>query len=401
MSAKTTLPSWDTQMEQLKGVADHLLATWRPDGASEAEVQDMNKLAPSILACGYLCHVYTDARRPVFMPLWNYACNQGGPNPDYVYLNAEVDGNGVYELVGRRGTVRFVEITQSAPGMMKSLKGVERQMKFRAITHDFDDLTIAEDGSFRVVLSAERPEGYDGDWWPLNPETGKLLMRKCACDWNTEIDAQVAINRLDDGGEDMSAAEIARRFSELGDWIKGMIDFDMELVRYYREHHGVNVLLRSQWIQQGGGLATKQAYYDGIHQIGDGEALIVEFPVPKNCYYWQILVADDRFSTVDWVNRQSSLNDAQARIDADGWFRGVVSKRDPGVHNWLDKADWPWGILQARFYKADDFPEATVTKVPVADVLDHLPVGTPVLTSREREAQLRRRRTGAQLRRIW
>jgi hypothetical protein len=388
-------------MEDLKGVADHLLATWRPDGATEAEIQDMNKLALSILACGYLCHVYTDARRPVFMPLWNYACNQGGPNPDYVYLNAEVDGSGVYELVGRRGTVRFVEITQSAPGMMKSLKGVERQMKFRAITYDFDDLTIGEDGSFRVILSAERPTGYTGDWWELNPEAGKLLMRKCACDWNNEIDAQVAINRLDDGGQDMTPAEIARRFSELGDWIKGMIDFDMELVRYYREHHGFNVLLRSQWIQQGGGLATKQAYYDGIHQIADDEALIVEFPVPKDCHYWQILVADDRFSTVDWVNRQSSLNDVQARIDPDGWFRGVVSKRDPGVHNWLDKADWPWGILQARFYKAEEFPEATVTKVPVAQVLDHLPTGTAVLTSAEREAQLRHRRTGAQLRRIW
>ena len=140
-------------------------------------------------------------------------------------------------------------------------------------------------------------------------------MRKCACDWNTEIDAQVAINRLDDAGADMTPAEIARRFSEMGDWIKGMIDFDMELVRYYREHHGINVLLRSQWIQQGGGLATKQAYYDGIYQIADDEALIVEFPVPADCHYWQILVADDRFATVDWVNRQSSLNDVQARVD--------------------------------------------------------------------------------------
>ncbi len=73
------------------------------------------------------------------------------------------------------------------------------------------------------------------------------------------------------------------------------------------------------------------------------------------------------------MNRQSSLNDVQARIDPDGWFRGVVSKKDPGVHNWLDKADWPWGILQARFYRADEYPEATVTKVPVAEVLEHLP----------------------------
>ena len=175
----------------------------------------------------------------------------------------------------------------------------------------------------------------------------------------------------------MTPAEFARRFSDMPQWIEGMIHFDMHLVRYYLEHHGINVLLRSQWIQQGGGLATKQAYYDGIHQIADDEALVVEFPVPGECRYWQILVADDRFATVDWVNRQSSLNDVQARVDDDGWFRAVVSKQDPGVHNWLDKADWPWGILQARFYRGERVPRGDRHQGAVADVLDHLPGARP------------------------
>ena len=396
-----TLPTWDDQMEALKGVVDELLATWRPDGASEAERQDMNKLALSILANGYLCHVYTDADRPTLMPLWNFACNQGGPNPDYVYLETEIDPAGVYELTGRRGTSRFVEVTQSGGGMMTPLKSFEQSKRFRAITHELDDLTIADDGSFRVVLSVERPDGHDGDWWELHPDAGRLLVRKCAADWHAEVDAQIAINRLDDPGADMAPEEVARRFSDLHAWITGMITFDMELVRYYEEHHGDNVLLRSQWIQQGGGLAAKQAYYDGIHRITADEALVVEFPIPDPCRYWQILVADDRFATVDWVNRQSSLNDVQARVDPDGWFRGVVSTRDPGIHNWLDKADWPWGILQARFYQADEYPEARVTKVAVADVLDHLPADTPTVSPAEREALLRHRRTGAQMRRIW
>jgi hypothetical protein len=400
----TALPTWSDQLHALDGVVDNLLAIWRPDGATEAEVQDMNKLALSILACGYLCHVYTDARRPAFMPLWNFACNQGGPNPDYIYLSAEIDDDGVYELTGNRGTTRFVEITQGQHRMLgmgtfsqPAGSGAPRK---GPTTRDLDELTIGDDGSFRLIISAERPAGYSGDWWPMDPGAKQLLMRKCACDWNNELDARVAINRLDDRGEDMSPAEIAHRFSELPQWIEGMIHFDMHLVRYYREHHGMNVLLRSQWIQQGGGLATRQAYYDGIHEISDDEALIVEFPVPSECLYWQILVADDRFATVDWVNRQSSLNDVQARID-DGWFRGVISTRDPGVHNWLDKANFPWGIIQARFYRANEFPEATVTKVPFADVLKYLPEGTPVLTAEQRAEQLRVRREGAQLRRIW
>ena len=55
------LPSWADQMQALEPVVDNLIAKWRPDGATEAETQDMNKLALSILACGYLCRVYTDA----------------------------------------------------------------------------------------------------------------------------------------------------------------------------------------------------------------------------------------------------------------------------------------------------------------------------------------------------
>jgi hypothetical protein len=268
-------------------------------------------------------------------------------------------------------------------------------------THDLDELTIADDGSFRVILSAERPDGHVGDWWQMDPGVKRLLMRLCACDWINEVDARVAINRLDEPGPDMTPAEFSQRFSEMPQWIEGMIHFDMHLVRYYLEHHGINVLLRSQWVQQAGGLSTKQAYYDGIYQIGDDEGLVVEFPVPTECHYWQILVADDRYSTVDWVNHLSSINDTQAHIDDDGWFRAVVSKRDPGIYNWLDKADFPWGILQARFYRANKYPDATVTRVRLEHVLEHLPIETRTVTTEERAEQLRQRRTGAQLRRIW
>jgi hypothetical protein len=395
-----TLPTWSEQMKSLDGVVDNLLATWRPDGATEAEVQDMNKLALSILASGYLCRVYTDAQRPVFMPLWNYACNQGGPNPDYVYSTVEVAPDGVYEISGYRGTSRFVEVTQQKPDMIGLHMFEPSDEPPLRTTNNLDELTIGVDGAFSVIVSADRPAGYEGDWWPLDPRATRLLMRRCSCDWEHEIDARVAINRLDTRGEDMSPEDSARRFSDMADWIEGTIEFDMKLVRFYAQHHGVNVLTRSAWVDDGGGLAG-QAYYDGIHEIEDDEALIVEVPLPEKCHYWQLLVADDRFATVDWVNRQSSLNDSQARVDADGTLRIVVSKQDPGVDNWLDKADFRSGVLQMRFYRADAYPAATVTKVPFTDVRKHLPPATPVVTPELREKQLYARRKAAQLRRIW
>ncbi len=395
---RDTLPSWAAQMKALEGVGDHLMAAWRPDGATEAERQDMNRLALSMLAGGYLCRVYTDARRPVFMPLWNYAFNQGGPDPDYVYSTTEIDPAGVYRISGFRGTTRFVEITQQSFDMM-SPDDVDHSIPI-GVTHDLDDLTLGPDGYFSVVFSAERPEGHDGDWWAIDPRIRRLLMRKCSCDWTNEIDARVAIERLDAGGADMTPEESARRFSDLAAWIEGMIGFDMKLVRYYREHHGVNTFLRSAKIDSMGGL-PKQAYYDGVHEIDDDEVLILETVLPERCRYWQALVGDDRFCTVDWVNRQSSLNDHQAHIDSDGRFRAVISRLDPGVPNWLDKGDYPWGMIQMRWNLASDYPDPTITKVPFAELRAHLPADTPVVTPADRAEHLRRRREGAQLRRIW
>jgi len=392
------LPDWDDQMQQLLGVGARLLATWRPDGATELEQQDMYRLALAMLSEGYLCRVYTDADRPVFMPLWNYAYNQGGPDPDYVYSTCEVDTSGIYEITGFRGTTRFVEITQQGYDMMSPTSVLEAGPA--RSTGDLDDLTIADDGSFRVILSAERPEGHDGDWWELHEGTQRLLMRKCSCDWIGEVDARVAIERLDRRGVDMGAAEIARRFSDLADWVIGTIEFDMGLARHYLEHHGINVLTRSTMIDKLGAL-PEQAYYDGIHRIAPDEALIVETDLPRSSRYWQILVADDRFCTVDWVNRQSSINDVQARIDSDGRFRAVIAHIDPGVPNWLDAAGLDSGVIQLRWNRASDHPDPMVTKVALADVRDHLPVDTPIVTPAERVESLRLRRRGAQMRRIW
>jgi hypothetical protein len=88
-------------------------------------------------------------------------------------------------------------------------------------------------------------------------------------------------------------------------------------------------------------------------------------------------------------------------LDDDGMFRAVISRRDPGVHNWLDKADNRWGIIQLRWNRPSDAPDPTVKKVPLADVLKHLPADTVVLTPEQRKAQLRDRREAYQLRHLW
>jgi hypothetical protein len=54
-----------------------------------------------------------------------------------------------------------------------------------------------------------------------------------------------------------------------------------------------------------------------------------------------------------------------------------------------------------RWNRASEYPDPTMIKVPFADIRKHLPEDTPVVTPEERRDQLRLRREGAQLRRIW
>jgi hypothetical protein len=388
------LPSWTDQIRALEPLGDKLMALWGVDQPGEAERQGMYRLALSALASGYLAHANMDPARPLWAPVWNLAMNLAGPSPDFIYTTAEVDPGGVYRLSGFRGTACFVEIALQGWEMIGGRGGGAKPS-----TGDLDTLAIGPDGYFSVILSAERPAGYDGDWWALPPGTIRLLMRRCAADWRGEVDARVAIERLDEAAP-TTPAEFARRFSNMAAWVENLIAFDIGRARYYRDHHGINVLTRSALMDKAPGVA-QQVYYDGAYEIADDEALIVETALPATCRYWSILVADDRFSTVDWVNRQSSLNMAQARLDADGRFRAVISRHDPGAPNWLDKADNRWGVIQLRWNHASETPDPVVTKVPLAEVLAHLPPGTPTLTPEARKAELRARREAAQLRPVW
>jgi len=66
-----------------------------------------------------------------------------------------------------------------------------------------------------------------------------------------------------------------------------MINFDIDLARYYRSHHGINVLEQSKVVGGIGGL-TNQIYFDGTYEIKDDETLISVTTVPTKCLYWSI-----------------------------------------------------------------------------------------------------------------
>jgi hypothetical protein len=140
-----------------------------------------------------------------------------------------------------------------------------------------------------------------------------------------------------------------------------------------------------------GGATPLAQYGQAVYELAEDEALIIETENP-DAPYWGVSLGTWWWETIDPTNYQSSINGHQAVLDSDGKFRAVLTRRDPGVPNWLDPVCWDVGIILVRWYRAAKEQHITTKKVSLAQVREHLPADTPVVTPAQRAEEIDRRR---------
>lgn len=394
----TALPEW-ADYTAILAEAEKVLAM-APGMDDPQQRQEVYRLLFSAIASGYHS-AFADPALPDFVPVVSNNLNTIGANPDFVYGYTQLDGKGTYRLSGRRGNEVFIFVDLNAGGL-----GVLDQFGPSVGFIDIDTLTLDEQGNFELLLCAERPEGYSGDWFALHPGTKTANLRKAYYHWGEGQEARIAIERLDlsqaDGdmrGQRLEAADVSRRLKLLAQYSARYAMFILGYGNRQRQQGFVNRLEHDDWAGKGG--VAGQHYYQGIYDLQPGEAMIVETPLPEQVRYWNIQVNDALWNTIDWLGHFSSINGGQAVIDADGKFRAVISPADPGVANWLDTGGHRQGSLMLRWTEASSGPVPTVTIVPLAEIKQHLPPTTALVTPAEREESLRQRRKAAQYRRRW
>jgi hypothetical protein len=340
--------------------------------------------------------VIGDRNHPIFVPELNIAQNIFQPNADTIYKTAMIGKGGRYRLRGDRGTVRMVILAQMGPDTLRT--GQHHPVLGQ---HDFKDLHLDDNGMFDVLMSEERPADHHGDWWQLDPQAEKFMVRIVGCKWGDEREPRLTIDRLDVSPAKgrVPLDELARRFAEIPMIARNCALAFPPKVQQLRDEGLINTLKVVDFSQMSG--LSRQSYYEGAYDLADDEALISEVHIPKGVGYWSLILTNELYETTDWYNNQSSLNDSQAIVDMDHVFRAVISARDPGVHNWLDTSGYPRGAVQGRWFDADDRPTPTMRKVKLRDVRGELPAGTKFVTAAERDAMLRDRRAAAQMRTIW
>ncbi len=225
------------------------------------------------------------------------------------------------------------------------------------------------------------------------------MVRFRSYDWLNERNPEITIECLDavPPKPRLTPEDIVQR-------IRGMARFPVRKSRLYytmqngiRERVGINTFEPSRIP----GALTKQVYWPAVFELDDGEALIVETDLPEVRPYWNIQLNDPYFNAIEYVYRLSSTNGAMATISSDGRFRGVIALEDPGVPNWLDPAGFKEGTIFGRWYGCDSSPTPTIKRVPLAQLREHLPADTPVVTPEERAEELRQRVLACQRRRRW
>jgi len=385
------LKSWGNYLDKL-AEADSLLAlTETPDDPQTRA--DLYRQFQMNLSLAYFIYFQADALHPDWSPFLN-SMFMLQPNPDDTYFIAPLRGDLRYRLVGERGSVHLLTLD-----IGRGIMGTTDEIHPPLGQFDLDDLQIGSDGRFEVILSAQRPAGYEGNWLPLHGDADFAMLRQRSYAWGVERDARIAIECLDAPRTKplLRHEEIARRTGELMDYAGRLSRRWLTHMQQLRARIKANEF---EFFAFGGGLA-KQAYWQAIFDFGPDEALVLETPLPQTCRYWNVQLNDSLFNTLDFIDHQSSLNGHQSRIDEDGRFRAVISHRDPGVPNWLDTCGVNRGTAIGRWYACSSEPVPTLKRVRLADVRDHLPADTPFVDENERKERLRERHIGAQLRRRW
>ncbi len=318
----------------------------------------------------------SDPDRPRIVRSPDSESKWGAENVDNQYLWCRVRADATYRIEGDRQNV-FEALLETKDGYMQ----LGDDQVFDSVL--LSELECEADGRFEILLAAERPEGYAGNFMQMLPESRYFTVRQYFADWEIERPASFEIYRV--GGEGvppppLTPARMAELLDEAGQWTLQSARFWQEWIDQLRRDH-VKGQLQPPRPFVGG--ARDIVYGNDWWSLDPDEAMIVEAELP-DARYWQFQLCDVWFRTMDWATRQTGLNHTQARVDSDGKLRIVIAHRDPGVQNWLDTAGHPEGMFQYRFIWTRTQPQPSVRIVPATKLRDALPADTPDFGPEER-----------------
>jgi len=299
-----------------------------------------------------------DPARPAFVRLMTDRRKFYGDNPDTDYDYVSIRAAHRYRISGERNTSSYLACC---------VYGREPDGRTRIVANVSDrDLDVV-DGSFALVLSAERPDDLGtATWVELPPDADVAIVRQYYIDRSSETPATLSIECLDDVGPPpaLTIDRIGRRLEAAGTFVELGTTFSAAMAAQL-EARPNEVVVDSEASAVAGFYPTPDnKYVGGWFHLGDDQALEVTGRPPET-RYWSLLLMSRWMESLDTSFHTTILNCSQVELDVDGSFRILVAHRDPGCANWLDTAGHRQGYVLFRWMQAADITRPRFRVVPL------------------------------------
>jgi hypothetical protein len=313
----------------------------------------------------------------------------GIDNPDSIYRVIPISGDERYLIHGRvaerRMTENYFTLWDAKMNTVDVLSG--------------HDLVLNDDRTFTITVDSSPADGRPNHV-RSSPEAHEFYIRDVMLDWARDEPNELRIERL--GAPPSSPPRTRDEQAQLtAEFMLRYANFTLGLSRRTLQR-APNEFALAYSADQGGALRN-QFYSSGHFKLADDEAFVVDVS-DGGARYFVVPLANVWGTTMDIVDRTSSLNKAQSAPNTDGTYTYVLCPEDPGVHNWLDTCGMREGMLTLRMAEfPDQKPRGDLAGrgrvVKLARLRDELPDGT-VWVSPEQRARQRQERRAAYTRRL-
>ena len=289
---------------------------------------------------------HNDPLTPRFYQLSREDAKIGADNPDAYYQNACLSGEHDYRLWGTRGSAHYLGLGTYYGNYGSSARSG------RSGYVNVDDLELAEDGGFEVIISSKPQEG---NWLPMELDSAMLIVRQFFLDKASEQRADLHIERI--GAENphpLDPQALDRALQESAAFVKGTAGLFADWAEMFAEKpNELNTM--SDAVRDSAHSDPNQIFYHGSWRLAQDEALVIS-ATPPECLYWNFQLNNYWMESLDYRYHPITVNKHSAALEPDGSFRIIVARRDPGVGNWIDTAGHTHGTMGLRWNTAINPP---------------------------------------------
>lgn len=301
---------------------------------------------------------------------------------DQDHLMCQFDEAREYRITGTRGTIPyFVIATLASPETADvaardwSSSGIQglkifdpSNLKTRGFLGS-QQLEVAPDGTFEVVLSQEDP-GNGKAWVRMTPDTNCVLIRLVWSDRESEVAPAMHIERIDGAvPQPITPALTAGNLARAAQNVLGYA----ELVRNWWQGSQGNFVSklnrldysRAQYLSNGG-VPDRHVAFGGWQKRSD-EALVLEF-MPPECEYWNFQLCNIWQENLDtFEDGNGWISNYRVALEADGRVRIIIAEHDPAIGgNWINSFGHDKGIWGLRLVRTETTVPVKLWRVPLA-----------------------------------